>query len=162
MPTADAPCPCGSGKTFGECCQPVIEKKRVAANAEELMRSRFTAHVIRDYKHLHLSDLETAKKPYVEETGETQDVTWTRLTINAHEPGATADKAFVDFSAYYQTDGGEQALHEKSEFVKKDGAWFYTRAVRTGPAPAKAAPKVGRNDPCPCGSGKKYKHCCGR
>ena len=24
------------------------------------------------------------------------------------------------------------------------------------------APKVGRNDPCPCGSGKKYKHCCGK
>jgi preprotein translocase subunit SecA len=29
------------------------------------------------------------------------------------------------------------------------------RPVRTGP-------KVGRNDPCPCGSGKKYKNCCGR
>lgn len=29
-------------------------------------------------------------------------------------------------------------------------------------APAKAQPKVGRNDPCPCGSGKKYKACCGR
>ncbi len=29
------------------------------------------------------------------------------------------------------------------------------------PAPAKAAHKVGRNDPCPCGSGKKYKACCG-
>jgi preprotein translocase subunit SecA len=29
------------------------------------------------------------------------------------------------------------------------------RPVRTGP-------KVGRNDPCPCGSGKKFKHCCGR
>ncbi len=28
--------------------------------------------------------------------------------------------------------------------------------------PAKAAPRVGRNDPCPCGSGKKYKKCCGR
>ncbi|MBE6576006.1 MAG: preprotein translocase subunit SecA [Ruminococcaceae bacterium] len=28
-------------------------------------------------------------------------------------------------------------------------------------APQKAAPKVGRNDPCPCGSGKKYKKCCG-
>ena len=25
-----------------------------------------------------------------------------------------------------------------------------------------AGPKIGRNDPCPCGSGKKYKHCCGR
>ncbi len=30
-----------------------------------------------------------------------------------------------------------------------------TKSVRPGP-------KVGRNDPCPCGSGKKYKHCCGR
>jgi preprotein translocase subunit SecA len=28
--------------------------------------------------------------------------------------------------------------------------------------PIRAGPKVGRNDPCPCGSGKKYKHCCGR
>lgn len=30
------------------------------------------------------------------------------------------------------------------------------------PSPAKAGPKVGRNDPCPCGSGKKYKNCCGK
>ncbi|MDR2030748.1 MAG: preprotein translocase subunit SecA [Azoarcus sp.] len=29
-------------------------------------------------------------------------------------------------------------------------------------APAVAGPKIGRNDPCPCGSGKKYKHCHGR
>ena len=29
-------------------------------------------------------------------------------------------------------------------------------------APVKASDKVGRNDPCPCGSGKKYKHCCGQ
>ena len=50
-------------------------------------------------------------------------------------------------------------------------------SVDMGSAPAQAAvpkrehkqetvrretPKVGRNDPCPCGSGKKYKHCCGR
>ncbi len=28
--------------------------------------------------------------------------------------------------------------------------------------PVKVGKKVGRNDPCPCGSGKKYKHCCGR
>ncbi|HIQ62646.1 MAG TPA: preprotein translocase subunit SecA [Candidatus Avichristensenella intestinipullorum] len=28
--------------------------------------------------------------------------------------------------------------------------------------PRQAVPKVGRNEPCPCGSGKKYKHCCGR
>jgi preprotein translocase subunit SecA len=28
-------------------------------------------------------------------------------------------------------------------------------------APVRSGPKVGRNDPCPCGSGKKYKACCG-
>jgi preprotein translocase subunit SecA len=30
------------------------------------------------------------------------------------------------------------------------------------PKPKRTGPKVGRNDPCPCGSGKKFKHCCGR
>jgi preprotein translocase subunit SecA len=30
------------------------------------------------------------------------------------------------------------------------------------PPPKRSGPKVGRNDPCPCGSGKKYKQCCGR
>ena len=28
--------------------------------------------------------------------------------------------------------------------------------------PVRKGKKIGRNDPCPCGSGKKYKHCCGR
>jgi preprotein translocase subunit SecA len=28
--------------------------------------------------------------------------------------------------------------------------------------PVKVGPKIGRNDPCPCGSGKKYKHCHGK
>lgn len=127
------------------------------------MRSRFTAHVVGDYQHLHRTDLETAGKPYAEETGGS-DITWKRLVVHAHEPGARPDLAFVDFSAYFQAEGveGDQALHEKSEFVRKDGTWFYTRAVRTGPAPVKAGPKIGRNDPCPCGSGKKYKQCCGR
>jgi preprotein translocase subunit SecA len=30
------------------------------------------------------------------------------------------------------------------------------------PKPKRSGPKVGRNDPCPCGSGKKYKQCCGK
>ena len=35
-------------------------------------------------------------------------------------------------------------------------------ATQRRPEPVKAAPKIGRNDPCPCGSGKKYKNCHGR
>ena len=127
------------------------------------MRSRFTAHVLRDNLHLHRTDLETAKRPYVEETPSGQEPEWTRLVIHGSEPGARPDKGYVDFSAYYRSGDGEQALHEKSEFVKVDGAWYYTRAIRLGPPPVRlAAPKVGRNDPCPCGSGRKYKQCCGR
>lgn len=127
------------------------------------MRSRFTAHALGDYRHLHRTYLATARKPYVEETPGGEEPEWTRLVVHAHEPGATPDRAFVDFSAYYRQGEGEEALHEKSEFQRLDGAWYYTRSVRIGPAPVRAAgPKVGRNDPCPCGSGKKYKHCCGR
>jgi preprotein translocase subunit SecA len=33
--------------------------------------------------------------------------------------------------------------------------------IELTPTPLRAGPKVGRNDPCPCGSGKKYKNCCG-
>ncbi len=37
-----------------------------------------------------------------------------------------------------------------------------TEEIARTRTPVRAMPKVGRNDPCPCGSGKKYKHCCGR
>lgn len=124
------------------------------------MRSRFTAHVARDWKYLHFTYRPTARKPYVAEE-DPVEIPWTRLVIHSHEPGASSDAAFVDFSAYYESENGEQALHEKSEFARIDGKWLYTRMVRNGPPPAKPeAPKVGRNDPCPCGSGKKFKHCC--
>jgi len=124
------------------------------------MRSRFTAHALRDYRHLHRTYLPTSSQPYVEEEpgGE---LTWKRLVIHSHETGAKPDTAFVDFTAYFEDGGVEQPLHEKSEFARINGAWFFARSIRQGPAPVKAAQaKVGRNDPCPCGSGKKYKHCC--
>jgi preprotein translocase subunit SecA len=35
-------------------------------------------------------------------------------------------------------------------------------AATPRPAPPPKKKKVGRNDPCPCGSGRKYKHCCGK
>jgi len=154
------PCPCGSGKSFGECCSPLHQGQRKAANAEELMRARFSAHVVHDFKFLHDSYRPTAGKPYVAEEGEPTMV-WTKLVVHSHELGTDPDKAFVDFSAYGTDDGVEKVLHEKAEFLLVNGSWLYNREARLGPAPYKStAPKVGRNDPCPCGSGKKYKQCC--
>lgn len=126
------------------------------------MRSRFTAHALRDHAYLHRTYLETARMPYrPEQEADTADLAWTRLIVHSHEPGAKPDTAFVEFSAYYEDEGVEHVIQEKSAFERIAGEWFYTRAVRHGPAPLKAThPKVGRNDPCPCGSGKKHKHCC--
>ena len=59
--------------------------------------------------------------------------------------------------------GGPSERRESREFVLP----FRGSAEQPAPAgegprqPVKRGPKVGRNDPCPCGSGKKYKHCCG-
>ena len=126
------------------------------------MRSRFTAHVAHDWRYLHRTYRPTAKKPYVEEE-DASPIPWSRLAIHAHEPGASPDIAYVDFSAYFVDERGEHAMQEKSEFVRTAGQWLFTRTLRTGPAPIRStAPKVGRNDPCPCGSGKKFKHCCGQ
>ena len=48
---------------------------------------------------------------------------------------------------------------ERKEVVKPTGT---NRSDETAKVRTKKSTKVGRNDPCPCGSGKKYKQCCGK
>ena len=159
-PKPEQPCPCGTGKTFGQCCLPVMKRERKASTAEELMRSRFSAHVARDWEHLHRTFEKTAREPYAPER-DVQPREWTRLVIHAHEAGAKPDTATVDFTAYFREGEAEKSFPEKAEFRRVEGEWLYVRALREGPAPIRStAPAVGRNDPCPCGSGKKYKQCC--
>jgi SEC-C motif-containing protein len=154
-------CPCG-GKSFAECCEPILKRQRPAATAEALMRSRFTAHVVHDDEHLHRTHLPTMKEPF-EPEGNPQRREWTRLVIQAHEEGPTPDSATVEFTAYWKEGDAEHSHIEKAAFKRIDGAWIYTRTIRQGPAPLRAVPpKADRNDPCPCGSGKKYKKCCGK
>jgi SEC-C motif-containing protein len=159
-PDTSRPCPCGSGKLFADCCGPVLAGRRMAATAEEQMRARFTAHVVHDFAFLHRTYLPTSRQPFVEVTEKPATV-WTRLVVHHHDPGPTPDLASVDFSAYGTEEGREMVLHEKAEFARSESGWIYTRSLREGPAPFKASsPKPGRNEPCPCGSGKKYKQCC--
>ena len=158
--TSSSPCPCGSGNLYDDCCGAIISGQRSAPDAEALMRSRYSAHVVRDFHYLHRTYLATAKLPYTEE-GITDATQWEKLEIHSHEPDIKPGVSQVDFSAYFTENGRPGVMHEKSEFEHIDGAWIFTRTIRQGPAPVVAAPKVGRNDPCPCGSGKKYKKCCG-
>jgi SEC-C motif-containing protein len=157
---SESPCPCGSGQKFSACCEPIIKQQRVAATAEQAMRSRFTAHAMQDSEHLHRTYLPTASQPYVAEKQTGEPMQWTRLVIHSHEPEVKPNMSYVDFSAYYREGNSEQVMHEKSEFLRVNGVWLFNRPIRQGPPPVKTAIKVGRNDPCPCGSGKKYKQCC--
>ncbi len=160
-PVSGQPCSCGSGLDFSACCEPIITGKRPAATAEQLMRARFTGHVANANEFLHNTYLPSSRQPYVEEA-DMAPLPWTRLVIHSHEPEVKPDVSYVDFTAYFIAEGGAQGeLHEKSEFQRIGGRWIFTRTLRNGPAPIKStAPKAGRNDPCPCGSGKKFKHCC--
>jgi SEC-C motif-containing protein len=52
--------------------------------------------------------------------------------------------------------------HEKSRFVRgEDNRWLCADSEMNPKGPQRRVEKIGRNDPCPCGSGKKYKKCCG-
>ena len=50
----------------------------------------------------------------------------------------------------------------KDEAIAQEDATAPETTARAAPAPARSGPRVGRNDACPCGSGKKYKHCHGK
>ena len=52
--------------------------------------------------------------------------------------------------------------HELAEFRKSGDTWYFFDGKMVGPGQfTRETPKVGRNDPCPCGSGRKFKKCCG-
>jgi SEC-C motif-containing protein len=74
----------------------------------------------------------------------------------------TGDDGMVEFFLTFHRDGEEWPLHERSRFRRVDGRWFYVDSILNPKDPPRRVVKVGRNDPCPCGSGKKHKACCGR
>ena len=148
-------CFCGSGVLFGHCCGPIIRGERRAASAEQLMRSRYTAYVLQDREYLLSSWHPRTRPPHLELDG--AGLRWTGLSIRACQAGQPGDSAGrVEFVARYQQQGRTGQVHEHSRFLFEQGRWLYLDGG------LKAAPKVGRNDPCPCGSGKKFKKCCAR
>lgn len=56
---------------------------------------------------------------------------------------------------------GVQYHHADPEKEVAGSTGDHGAAIQIVPAPMRTGPKIGRNDPCSCGSGKKYKNCCG-
>jgi SEC-C motif-containing protein len=164
-------CPCREREekklTLAECCGPLLSGKKQAQTAEQLMRSRYTAYVEKNLDYVEATQLKKGKDDFDKNAALewAEQSEWKGLEIVKTQKGQESDHdGVVEFRAHYKVKGHEQEInhHEVSYFKKLEGKWKYDYGNIIGAGPVKRdAPKVGRNDPCPCGSGKKHKKCCG-
>lgn len=129
------------------------------------MRSRYSAYVKGGFEHLGKSLSAEQRKDYSPEQAQrwSKDSEWLGLKILRTEKGGADDQeGLVEFSARFRSGGQEHEHLETALFSREEGKWVYAGQVAPkGETVRYEKPKVGRNDPCPCGSGKKYKKCCG-
>jgi SEC-C motif-containing protein len=121
-------CPCGSGRAFNDCCNAMIRGQRNAETAEQLMRSRYTAYVVKNVDYLirtthpaaRVDDLEASIGKWM------RQVEWLKLHVVASELGTATDTVGrVEFIAEYLTATAPGRHHECSVFEKLNGEWFY-------------------------------------
>lgn len=153
------PCPCLSGLSYPSCCRPYHKGEIAPATAEQLMRSRYSAFALHQSAYL-LRTWHPSTRPKAVDPDE--GLVWRGLKIIALADGGPADLwGQVEFIATATVGSRSVELHERSRFVREDGQWLYVDgevSADEGSRPAKRA-KVGRNAPCPCGSGQKAKRC---
>jgi SEC-C motif-containing protein len=129
------------------------------------MRSRYTAYVRHEYGHLERTLSAEQRKDFSLEDAKrwAEQSEWLGLSILRTEHGGPNDsEGLVEFAAKYRVGGQEQQHVETALFGRENGRWVYTGQLESaGQTVRYEKPKPGRNDPCPCGSGKKYKKCCG-
>ena len=157
-------CPCGSNKAYGSCCQPVIKGEKHAATAEQLMRSRYSAYVKVEMEHIFTSLHPSYRTDYDEKKTRAwaENSEWHGMQILRTIKGGIDDQeAQVEFTVSYTESGMKQEHHELASFKKKDDVWYFTTGKNMPKIISHTSAKIGRNDPCSCGSGKKYKKCCG-
>lgn len=153
---------------YSDCCQPYHQGISKAETAERLMRTRYSAFVqiLPEYivhttlpAQQALLDIEAIEQ-WARETP------WAGLEIVEHTPKLGKRHAQVEFKAYYHEIDRTgniikeklQAHHERSTFVTvkdkiNDGTWYFLDPT--------VAMIVSQKQPCICGSGEKFKRCCG-
>jgi SEC-C motif-containing protein len=159
-------CPCTSGRDYAACCEPIVEQKRKAETAEELMRSRYTAYALGKIDWIVESQSPDGRQFMDRRATEewSRRAEWHRMEVVETKDGGPDDaEGFVDFKAYYTIAGEDITHHEVASFRKVGDTWYFVDGVEVKPRPFKRLEKkVGPNEPCPCGSGKKHKKCCGK
>lgn len=126
------------------------------------MRSRFSAYCLNDWAYI-LKTYASSQRNTLSEDDLKESAAGTKWLSLLVVPPSVSDSPLssqherVEFKAFYAIQNKLYLMHETSEFIVEDGEWRYTTGVihnDTGQI------KSGRNDPCICGSGKKFKQCC--
>lgn len=158
-------CACSSGKSFTDCCEPFISKKKSPQTAEELMRSRYTAYTLHDVNYISDTNDPRSNDDFDIEASRkwAQSSEWLGLEIVSKDLGGPTDtQGAVEFIATFKFEGTERKHHELSYFEKLDEKWYFIDGKTVNTPERRMKPKIGRNDPCDCGSSLKYKKCHGK
>ena len=184
MSTSLLICPCqinpssddiDSPLLYKECCQPYHDglfdndfdklDGIKADTAERLMRSRYSAFVLVKPEYIVKTTLPAQQNLLDIKSIESwaKETDWVGLEIVAHTPKLGKHHAQVEFKAYFNMPDGkeqkQQAHHELSAFVKTKNkadnaaSWYFLDPI--------VSMSVTQKQPCICGSGEKFKRCCG-
>lgn len=150
-------CPCCSNLSYEECCQPYLSETKVAPTPSALMRSRYTAYALQNASYLIATwhpDCQPEQWRNSLQEGFANTL-WQGLQVIDSQSGRDDNEGFVEFAARFTEPNDEKIhlIHERSRFLRLKDRWYYIDGIK---------PQTGRNDACPCGSGKKYKKCCGK
>ena len=155
-------CFCCSNKPYSECCEPKHTGATIAESAQALMRSRYSAYCLSNWAYILKTYSKKQRASLSEQALEVSasGTKWLALSVvapstEAQQSSATTDQ--VEFKAYYAVNHKPYLMHETSDFVMEDNEWRYTTGIMHSDS---GLLKTGRNDPCFCGSGKKFKQCC--
>lgn len=148
-------CPCGSAQDYDECCEPLHAFAKLPKTAEQLMRSRFVSFYLKKVDYI-IATTTPAQQDLLDKSALqawADTMNWTHLAVISHN---TVGKrhAQVHFKAYFDNGQGEQVHDERSAFVKVGERWYFLDPT----LPVSLTNK----QPCLCGSGDKFKACCGR
>ena len=166
MTSSSSSCPCNSGLIYSSCCEPFHLGKSKPETAEKLMRSRYSAYVVGKIDYIgQTNDPETSEDFDAESAKRwSEESEWLGLEIVATRDGQVGNETGeVEFKARYRAHGVDETHHEVSlfRFDAQSRGWLYRDGKTLRTPVQRSEPKVGRNDPCSCGSGKKFKKCCG-
>ena len=122
-------CYCDSGKPYDACCGRLHSGAGNAASAEALMRSRYSAYVLKLGDYLLATWHPDTRPSELDLTAD--DTRWLGLEVRQHQV-QDANHATVEFVARYRIAGKGHRLHELSRFVREGGRWFYLDGTING------------------------------